>query len=123
VRRPSVPAWSRAGDANSPQSDMAGFMPLHDCVLVKRIEVQEETPGGIVIPDTAKEKPIEGEVKAVCWGSKFLGFPDMNTRGGFRSEMRLPRSFSLMYMARAPTRTVPIRRSKTREPISRTLAR
>ncbi|HXK58632.1 MAG TPA: co-chaperone GroES [Acidobacteriota bacterium] len=39
--------------------------PLHDRLLVKRIEVQEEVRGGIVIPDTAKEKPQEGEVIAV----------------------------------------------------------
>jgi chaperonin GroES len=44
---------------------MAGFRPLHDRVLVKRIEAEEKTPAGIIIPDTAKEKPVEGEVLAV----------------------------------------------------------
>src|SRR3981081_766231 len=44
---------------------MGRFRPLHNRVLVKRIEVQEKTPGGIIIPDTAKEKPVEGEVLAV----------------------------------------------------------
>jgi chaperonin GroES len=39
--------------------------PLHDRVIVKRIEEEEQTKGGIIIPDTAKEKPIEGEVVAV----------------------------------------------------------
>ena len=39
--------------------------PLHDRILVKRIEEEEKTKGGIIIPDTAKEKPIEGEVMAV----------------------------------------------------------
>jgi chaperonin GroES len=39
--------------------------PLHDRVVVKRIAEQEKTKGGIIIPDTAKEKPIEGEVLAV----------------------------------------------------------
>jgi len=39
--------------------------PLHDRVLVKRVEEEEKTKGGIIIPDTAKEKPIRGEVKAV----------------------------------------------------------
>ena len=39
--------------------------PLHDRVIVKRIEEEEKTKGGIIIPDTAKEKPIEGEVLAV----------------------------------------------------------
>ena len=43
---------------------MAGFRPLHDRVLVKRIEAEEKTPGGIIIPDTAKEKPQEGEILA-----------------------------------------------------------
>jgi len=39
--------------------------PLHDRVIVKRVEEEETTKGGIIIPDTAKEKPIEGEVVAV----------------------------------------------------------
>lgn len=41
------------------------FRPLHDRVLVRRLESEEKTPGGIIIPDTAKEKPMEGEVVAV----------------------------------------------------------
>ena len=41
------------------------FRPLHDRVVVKRIEAEEKTTGGIIIPDTAKEKPQEGEVIAV----------------------------------------------------------
>jgi chaperonin GroES len=45
------------------------FIPLQDRVLVKRIESSEKTAGGIIIPDTAKEKPIEGEVVAVGPGS------------------------------------------------------
>jgi 3-hydroxyanthranilate 3,4-dioxygenase len=44
---------------------MAQFRPLHDRVLVRRIEAEEKTAGGIIIPDTAKEKPHEGEVVAV----------------------------------------------------------
>ena len=39
--------------------------PLHDRVLVKRVKEEEKTKGGIIIPDTAKEKPVEGEVVAV----------------------------------------------------------
>jgi len=39
--------------------------PLHDRVIVKRIEEEEKTKGGIIIPDTAKEKPVEGKVLAV----------------------------------------------------------
>lgn len=45
------------------------FKPLHDRVLVRRLEQEEKTAGGIIIPDTAKEKPIEGEVLAVGEGS------------------------------------------------------
>ena len=41
------------------------FRPLHDRVAVRRIEAEEKTAGGIIIPDTAKEKPQEGEVVAV----------------------------------------------------------
>ena len=46
------------------------FRPLHDRVLVRRIEQQEKTAGGIIIPDTAKEKPQEGEVIAAGAGRK-----------------------------------------------------
>lgn len=45
------------------------FKPLHDRVLVERIESEEKTTGGIIIPDTAKEKPMEGRVIAVGSGS------------------------------------------------------
>jgi chaperonin GroES len=45
------------------------FQPLHDRVLVRRIEGQEKSAGGIIIPDTAKEKPIEGEILAVGPGA------------------------------------------------------
>jgi len=40
------------------------FRPLHDRVLVRRLEEETRTPGGIIIPDTAKEKPMEGEIIA-----------------------------------------------------------
>ena len=46
------------------------FRPLHDRVLVRRIEAEEKTAGGIIIPDTAKEKPAEGEVVAVGAGAR-----------------------------------------------------
>jgi chaperonin GroES len=46
------------------------FRPLHDCVLIRRVEEDEKTPGGIIIPDTAKEKPMEGEVVAVGPGAR-----------------------------------------------------
>ena len=44
--------------------------PLHDRVMVKRIEEEEKTAGGIIIPDTAKEKPMEGKVMAVGGGAR-----------------------------------------------------
>lgn len=44
------------------------FRPLHDRVLVKRIEAEEKTKSGLIIPDTAKEKPMEGEVVSVGTG-------------------------------------------------------
>jgi chaperonin GroES len=46
------------------------FRPLHDRVVVKRIEAEERTAGGIIIPDTAKEKPQQGEVIAVGPGGR-----------------------------------------------------
>ena len=46
------------------------FRPLHDRVLVERIDEDEKTAGGIIIPDTAKEKPSEGKVVAVGSGTK-----------------------------------------------------
>ena len=46
------------------------FKPLHDRVLLKRIEETETTKGGIIIPDTAKEKPQEGEIVAVGEGKR-----------------------------------------------------
>ena len=46
------------------------FRPLHDRVLVRRVEAEEKTAGGIIIPDTAKEKPQEGEVVAAGTGLK-----------------------------------------------------
>jgi chaperonin GroES len=46
------------------------FRPLHDRVVVKRVAEEEKTKGGIIIPDTAKEKPMEGEVIAVGPGAR-----------------------------------------------------
>jgi chaperonin GroES len=51
------------------ENDMA-FRPLHDRILVRRIEADEKTAGGIIIPDTAKEKPQEGEVISVGPGAR-----------------------------------------------------
>ena len=47
-----------------------GFRPLHDRVLIRRVEAEEKTAGGILIPDTAQEKPMEGEVVAVGPGAR-----------------------------------------------------
>ena len=46
------------------------FRPLHDRIVVKRLDAEEKTAGGIIIPDTAKEKPMEGEVIAVGPGAR-----------------------------------------------------
>ncbi len=46
------------------------FKPLHDRVLVKRVESDEKTKGGLIIPDSAKEKPAEGEIVAVGEGAR-----------------------------------------------------
>ena len=46
------------------------FRPLHDRIVVRRIDAEEKTAGGIIIPDTAKEKPMEGEVVAAGPGAR-----------------------------------------------------
>jgi chaperonin GroES len=46
------------------------FRPLHDRVVVRRLTAEEKTAGGIIIPDTAKEKPMEGEIVAVGSGAR-----------------------------------------------------
>ncbi len=46
------------------------FRPLHDRVLVKRVDQEEKTAGGIIIPDTAQEKPMEGKIMAVGSGTR-----------------------------------------------------
>ena len=49
---------------------MVTFRPLHDRVMVRRLAAEERTPGGIIIPDTVKEKPVEAEVVAVGPGTR-----------------------------------------------------
>ena len=49
---------------------MASFKPLHDRVLVRRVQSEEKTKGGLIIPDNAKEKPAEGEIIAVGDGAR-----------------------------------------------------
>jgi len=52
------------------EEEQMNFRPLHDRVVVRRLEQEEKTAGGIIIPDTAKEKPMEGEVIAVGPGAR-----------------------------------------------------
>jgi chaperonin GroES len=64
-------AGSGAIHANSTEETMQmAFRPLQDRVLIRRVEQDEKTAGGIIIPDTAKEKPMEGEVVAVGPGAR-----------------------------------------------------
>src|ERR1700733_69860 len=49
---------------------MAKFRPLHDRIVVRRLDAEEKTTGGIIIPDTAKEKPMEGEIVAAGPGAR-----------------------------------------------------
>src|SRR5438552_2327927 len=63
--------------------------PLHDRVIVKRIEEKETVKGGIIIPDTAKEKPQEGEVIAVGAGKREKGeLIPLDVKGGDRKAVR-----------------------------------
>jgi chaperonin GroES len=71
-RKPSpsgAPSCSKRALAPIKENDMA-FRPLHDRVVLRRLEGEEKTKGGIIIPDTAKEKPQEGEVVAVGPGAR-----------------------------------------------------
>jgi chaperonin GroES len=68
-----VPDEWLGGEVPSIQEEggtIMAFRPLHDRVVVRRIEAQEKTAGGIIIPDTAKEKPQEGEIVAVGSGAR-----------------------------------------------------
>jgi chaperonin GroES len=56
--------------ANLKQEDFMHFRPLHDRVVVRRIDAEEKTAGGIIIPDTAREKPQQGEIVAVGPGGR-----------------------------------------------------
>ena len=59
------------------------FRPLHDRVVVRRVEAEEKTAGGIIIPDTAKEKPQQGEVIAVGPGARDRSEVDRPQEGKF----------------------------------------
>jgi chaperonin GroES len=62
------PGRSRKRDQN--QEESMKFRPLHDRVVVRRLDAEEKTKGGIIIPDTVKEKPQEGEIVAVGPGAR-----------------------------------------------------
>ncbi len=64
------PVWRNLKNLFVQKENDMTFRPLHDRVLVRRIEADERTAGGIIIPDTAKEKPQEGEVIAVGPGAR-----------------------------------------------------
>ncbi len=70
--RPDIagPVWRNLNNLFVLKENDMTFRPLHDRVLVRRVEAEEKTAGGIIIPDTAKEKPQEGEVVAVGSGAR-----------------------------------------------------
>jgi chaperonin GroES len=80
VRVKTATIWLTGAGSNGPatvqknwlsiQEDLMKFRPLHDRVVVKRIDAEEKTAGGIIIPDTAKEKPSQGEIVAVGPGGR-----------------------------------------------------
>src|SRR5262245_15538897 len=63
-------AFVRPRNPNTISEDTMKFRPLHDRVVVKRIDAEEKSAGGISIPDTAKEKPSQGEIIAVGPGGR-----------------------------------------------------
>src|SRR4051794_19928385 len=65
-----APSGGTCAALNHEEVTRMNFRPLHDRVLVRRIEAEEKTAGGIIIPDTAKEKPQEGEVVAAGTGAR-----------------------------------------------------
>src|ERR1043165_720440 len=67
---PQGPPLSKLTNRQSFRRTSMKFRPLHDRVVVKRIDAEEKTAGGIIIPDTAKEKPSQGEIIAVGPGGR-----------------------------------------------------
>src|SRR3954452_18078708 len=65
-----TPLPSQQNNSYLPQEDFMKFRPLHDRVVVRRIDAEDKTSGGIIIPDTAKEKPQTGEVVAIGPGGR-----------------------------------------------------
>src|SRR6201992_3688114 len=66
----SLPIRSQERACKGNPMSKSKFRPLHDRVVVKRIDAEEKTKGGIIIPDTAKEKPSQGEITAVGPGGR-----------------------------------------------------
>jgi chaperonin GroES len=67
----SPPEVGSRSAINGPDTEEAmNFRPLHDRVLLRRVEEEERSAGGVIIPDTAKEKPMQGEVMAVGPGAR-----------------------------------------------------
>jgi chaperonin GroES len=72
------------------------IQPLHDRVIVKRVEEEEKTKGGIIIPDTAKEKPIEGIIVAVGSGK-------IDTEGGKKVALEVKKGDRVLFSKYAGT--------------------
>jgi hypothetical protein len=70
ARAPSTGQLIESQQSKVIREDRMKFRPLHDRVVVKRIDAEEKSAGGIIIPDTAKEKPSQGEVVAVGPGGR-----------------------------------------------------
>jgi chaperonin GroES len=70
ARAVSLPGIASFAQVDEGRVTRMSFRPLHDRVLVRRVEAEEKTAGGIIIPDSAKEKPQEGEVVAAGGGAK-----------------------------------------------------
>ena len=70
MRAESPGVLPKAGFARRPETSLMKFRPLHDRVVIRRVKEEEKTKGGIIIPDTAKEKPQEGEVIAAGPGAR-----------------------------------------------------
>ncbi len=85
----------RINTKNKMEVEVMKLKPLHDRVLVKRLEEEEKTKGGIIIPDTAKEKPIKGEIMAVG--------PGRLTDDGKRIEMSVKVGDKVMFSKYAGT--------------------
>src|SRR5438128_7170883 len=73
IGRHSTPVSMTGPETKPPRGNVMAkskFRPLHDRVVVKRLDAEEKTKGGIIIPDTAKEKPSQGEITAVGPGGR-----------------------------------------------------